>query len=48
MRNNSVMSFGGPPVRWSRTIFAILKEDIIGNINVELNDIWTSGLGDVV
>ena len=26
---------GGPPVRWSETIYAILKEDIMGNIHVK-------------
>ena len=39
----------GPPVRWSRTINAILKEGIIGNIHVKLYEIRTSGSGgDVV
>ena len=41
-----IWSFGGPPVRWSRTI---LKEGIMGNIYVKLYEIWTSGSGgDVV
>ena len=36
-------------VRWSKTIRAILKEGIMGNIHVKLYEIWTSGLGgDVV
>ena len=39
---------GGPPVRGSGTIYAILKEGIIGNIHVKLYEIWTSGLGDVI
>ena len=29
-------SSGGPPVQWSGTIYAILKEGIIGNIHVKL------------
>ena len=44
-----IWSFGGPPVWWSKTIYAILKEGIIGNICVKLFEIWTSGSGgDVV
>ena len=43
-----IWSSGGPPVQWSGTIYAILKEGIIGNIPVKLYDIWTIGLGDVV
>ena len=39
---------GFPPVRWSRTIYAILKEGIIGNIYVKLFQIWACRLGDVV
>ena len=31
----------GPPVWWSRTIFAILKEGIMANIHVKLYEIWT-------
>ena len=43
------LSSGGPPVQWSRTIYAILKEGIMGNIHVKLYEIWTSGSGgDVV
>ena len=38
-------SSGGPPVLWSRTIYAILKEDIIGNIHVKLYEILISGSG---
>ena len=41
-------SSGNPPVRWSGTIYAILKERIMGNIHVKLCEIWTSGSGDVV
>ena len=37
---------GGPPVRWSATIHAILKEDIMGSIHVKLYVIWTSGSGE--
>ena len=40
---------GSPPVRWSGTICAILKEGIMGNIHVKLYEITTSGSGgDVV
>ena len=40
---------GGPPVQWSGTIYAILKEGIMGNIHVKLYEIWTGGSGgDVV
>ena len=45
----SFFSSGGPPVKWSGTIYAILKEGIMGNIHVKLYEIWTSGSGgDVV
>ena len=44
-----VWSSAGPPVQWSETIYAILKEGIIGNIYVKLYEIWTSSSeGDVV
>ena len=44
-----IWSSGGPPVHWSGTIYAILKEGIIENIHVKLFEIWTSGSGgDVV
>ena len=44
-----IWSSGGPPVRWSRTINAILKEGILGNIHVKLYEIRSSGSGgDVV
>ena len=44
-----IWSSGGPPVQWSGTIYAILKEGIMGNIHVMLFEIWTSGSGgDVV
>ena len=39
---------GRPPVWWSRTIYAILEEGIVGNIHVKLFEIRTSGSGDVV
>ena len=29
-------------------MYAILEEDIMGNIHVKLFEIWTSGSGDVV
>ena len=34
-----------PPVQWSRTIYAILKEGIMGNILVKLYEIRISGSG---
>ena len=34
-----ILSSGGPPVRWSVTIYAILKEGIIGNIHVKLYEV---------
>ena len=40
-----IWSSGGPPVRWSGTIYAILKEGIMENIHVKLYEIWTSGSG---
>ena len=40
-----IWSSGSPRVRWSRTIRAIWKEGIMGNIHVKLNEIWTSGSG---
>ena len=38
-----IWSSGGPPVPWSQTIFAILKEGIMGNSHVKLYEIWTGG-----
>ena len=44
-----IWSPGSPPVKWIGTIYAILKEGIIGNIHVKLYDIWIRGSGgDVV
>ena len=44
-----ITSSGSPPVQWRGTIYAILKEGIMGNIDVKLYEIWTSGSGgDVV
>ena len=44
-----IWSSKGPAVRWSETIYAILKEGIIGNIHVKLYEIRTSGSeGDIV
>ena len=40
-----IWSSGGPPVRWSKTICAILKESLMGNIHVKLYEFWTNGLG---
>ena len=38
-------SSGSPPFYWSRTIYAVLKEGIMGNTHVKLYGIWTSGSG---
>ena len=44
-----ILSSGSPPVQWSGNIYAILKEDIMGNSYVKLYEIWTSGSGgDVI
>ena len=44
-----IWSSGSPPDWCNRTINAILKEGIMGNIHVKLYGIWTSGSkGDVV
>ena len=37
-----IWSSGSSPACWSGTIYAILKEGIIGNIYVKLFEIWTS------
>ena len=42
-----IWSSGGPPVQWSGTVYAILKEGTKENIHVNLFEIWTSG-SDVV
>ena len=42
---NLIWSSGGPPMRLSGTIFAILKEGIVGNIHMKLCEILTSGSG---
>ena len=44
-KRSLILSSGGPPVQWSRTIYAILKEGIMGNIHMKLYEIWTSGSG---
>ena len=36
---------GDPPVQWSETIYALLKEGIMGNIHVKLYEIKTCGSG---
>ena len=42
------MELGQPSCSVEQSIYAILKEDIMGNIHVKLYEIWTSGLeGDV-
>ena len=38
-----IWSSGGPPVKLSGPIYAILKEGIMGNIHVKLYEIWTNG-----
>ena len=44
-----ICSSGGPPVCWSGTIYALLKEGIMGNIHAKLYEIWTSrSEGEVV
>ena len=43
-----IWSSGGPPVKCSRTIYAILNEGVMGNINMKLYEIWTSGSENVV
>ena len=40
-----ICSSGDPPVHWSGTIYAILKEGIMGNTHVKLKEIRTSGSG---
>ena len=40
-----IWSSGDPHVWWSGTVYAILKEGIIGNIQMKLFEIWTSGSG---
>ena len=44
-----IWSSGKPSDQWNGTIYAILKEGIIGNIHVKLYEIRSSGSGgDVV
>ena len=44
-----IWSSGSHTIGWSRTIYAFLKEGIMGNIHVKLYEIRTSGSGgDVV
>ena len=44
-----IWSSGDTPVEWNGTIYAILKEGIMGNIHVKLYEIRTSGsVADVV
>ena len=40
-----IWSSGGPLVQWSETIYATLKEGIMGDIHVKLYEILTSGSG---
>ena len=45
----SYLELTQPFVPWSKTICAMLVEDITGNIHVKLYEIWTSGSGrDVI
>ena len=39
-----IWSSGRPPAWWSRTIYSISKEGIMGNIHVNFYEVWTSGL----
>ena len=39
---------GDPPVQWTRTIYAFLKEGVMGNIHVKLYEVRTSGSGEDV
>ena len=41
-----IWSSGIPPVQWSRTIYTLLKEGIMGNIHEKLYEIWKSGSGE--
>ena len=43
-----IWSSGDPPVRWSGTIYSILKEAIMGNIHVKLYEISPRGSRDVL
>ena len=43
-----ICSSGHPPVQWSETIYAILKEGSMGIIQVKLYEMWTSGSGEDV
>ena len=43
-----IWSSGNPPGKWRGTIYAVLKEGVMGNIHVKLYKIRTSGSGDVV
>ena len=43
-----IWNSGGPPTQWSKTIYAMLKEGIMGNILVKLYEISTSGSGEVI
>ena len=48
-KRSRIWGCGCPPVRWSGTIYAILKEGIIRNIHVKLYEIGNIGSGgDVV
>ena len=40
-----ILSSGDHPVQWSRTIYAILKEGIMGNIHMKFYEILTSSSG---
>ena len=46
-KRSLILSSGGHPVQWSRTIYAILKDGIMGNIHMKFYEIWTCGSGDV-
>ena len=38
-KRSLIWSSGGPPVWWSVTIYAILKEGIMGNIHVKFRPV---------
>ena len=43
-----IWSSGSLSVQWSKIIYSILKEGIMGNIHVKLYGIWSNDSEDVV
>ena len=41
-----IWSSGNPPVQWSGTIYAVLKESTMENIRLKLYETWTSSSGE--